>query len=185
MDDTFLLWFLAGFGLIVLGLLLFRWVRNIRRNRNALRRAHGFSLIHSLRAYSAWVQCQRDLPFTAKSFDELTSPAPLTRAREIKRDWFPSLSQHLAGLLQTHSRLIEYLWEQDLQRLSQGMAWRPAHLDSQYQQLRATQEELIDEMIGVCREIIGDADRHWQSTGSDFAFRKAPALLPQEHVGPG
>ena len=76
----------------------------------------------------------------------------------------------MVRLLQAHSRVIEYLWQQNLLRLSQGSGWQPAYEDRQYQQLRGAQEDLIDDMIALCRELIGDASQPWRSTGSDFAF---------------
>lgn len=145
-------------------------VRVARRQRAKIRRAQGYRLIHALRAYSAWIERQRDRPLTARSLDELTSPEPLTLAREIKQKWFPTLAQYMVPLLQAHSRMIEYLWEQSLLRLSQGSAWQPAHQDAHYQQLRGAQEDLIDEMIATCRELIGDSPQVWERTGSDFAF---------------
>jgi hypothetical protein len=55
-------------------------------------------------------------------------------------------------------------------RLTQGSGWRPAHQDAPYQQLRGAQEELIDEMVVRCRELIGEAREQWRATGSDFSF---------------
>jgi hypothetical protein len=149
---------------------VYAWSRHLARARAQQLRDHGYRLIHALKAYSAWMECQRDLPFTARSIDELTSPEPLTRARDIKRQWFPQLSQHMVRLLQAHSRMIEYLWQQNLLRLGQGAGWRPAYQDAQYQQLRGAQEDLISDMIDLCRELIGDARQPWSRTGSDFSF---------------
>jgi hypothetical protein len=170
MNDTFLASLLAALSLAPAAAVLWHWVRHLRRKRAEMRRAQGLRLIHALGAYSAWIECQRDLPFTARSLDELASPQPLTQARRLKREWFPSLAPYMVGLLQAHSRMIEYLWEQSLLRLSQGAAWRPACEDAQYQQLRGAQEELIEEMIARCRELMGDAGQVWKRTGSDFAF---------------
>jgi hypothetical protein len=156
--------------LIAAATAVYRLIRHIGRVRAERLRAQGYKLIHALRAYSAWIEWQRDLPFTARSLDELTSPEPLTQARHIKREYFPELAQHMVRLLQAHSRVIEYLWQQNLLRLSQGSGWQPAYQDSQYQQLRGAQEDLIDEMIDICRQIIGDTSRPWQRTGSDFSF---------------
>jgi hypothetical protein len=173
--------------LVALGLIgaviAWQWVAYAIRSRANTRRAHGYEFIHALRAYSAWTEFQRDLPFTGRSLDELTSPGPLTRARELKRLWFPELSERMVRLLQAHSRMIEYFWEQDLLRLSQGSAWRPAYEDAQYQQLRGAQEDLIDEMIGICRDAIGEGSLPWQSTGSDFAF--SSTLKPRGPAGQG
>ena len=159
---------------------VYRWARHLARERADRLRSHGYHLIHALRAYSAWIECQRDLPFTARSLDELTSPEPLTTARIIKRQCFPELSQHTVRLLQAHSRMIEYLWQQNLLRLSQGAAWRPAYEDTQYQQLRGAQEDLIDEMIDICRELIGDGRRPWRRTGSDFSFSTGLSISGNE-----
>jgi hypothetical protein len=173
----------AALGLMALGALVLQRVRAVRRHRAQIRRSQGYRLIHALRAYSAWVESQRDRPFTARSLDELTSPEPLTRAGQIKRESFPALGRFMVPLLQAHSRVIEYLWEQSLLRLSQGSAWRPAYQDAQYQQLRNAQEELIDEMIAACRELIGDAPHAWQPTGSDFAFSSSIRHAPHGPAG--
>ncbi|MES3000581.1 MAG: hypothetical protein V4787_07805 [Pseudomonadota bacterium] len=153
-----------------------QWLKHSARVRTERLRAEGYRLIHALGAYSAWMDLQRDLPFTAKSLDELNSPAPLTRARQIKHQYFPELSSHMIRLLQAHSRVMEYLWQQNLMRLTQGAGWRPAREDAPYQQLRGAQEELIDEMVARCRELIGDAREQWRATGSDFSFSTGLAL---------
>ena len=183
MNDLLFLCAIAALGFMALSALALRWVRVARRRRAKLRRSQGYRLIHALRSYSAWIESQRDLPFTAPRLDELTSPEPLTLAGQIKREWFPTLAQYMVPLLQAHSRMIEYLWEQSLLRLSQGTAWRPAHLDAQYQQLRGAQEELIDEMIAACREQIGDTPQVWQRTGSDFAFTNSVGRASQGPAG--
>jgi hypothetical protein len=170
MNDLLLVSAIAAFGFMAGCALLLRWIRLARRRRAKIRRTHAYRLIHALRAYSAWIESQRDLPFTARSLDEMTSPEPLRRAREIKREWFPTLAPYMLPLLQAHSRVIEYLWEQSLLRLTQGSAWKPAHEDSRYQQLRGAQEELIDELIAKCRELIGETPQVWRRTGSDFSF---------------
>lgn len=169
-DDLFSALAIGALCVAVAGTVVYRWTRYLSHARAQRLRAHGYRLIHALREYSAWIDYQRDVPFTARSLEELTSPAPLTRARQIRSDWFPGLSQHMVRLLQAHSRVIEYMWEQNLIRQSQGSGWRPVFEDRQYQQLRGAQEELIDDMIALCRDIIGDASQPWRSTGSDFSF---------------
>lgn len=169
-DDLLIPLLIGALSLLAAAAAVYRWMRHLGRVREQQLRAQGYRLIHALREYSAWIDFQRDLPITARSLEELTSPEPLTQARQIKRDWFPDLSQHMVRLLQAHSHVIEYLWQQNLLRLSQGSGWRPAYEDKQYQQLRGAQEDLIDEIIALCREIIGDASQPWRRTGSDFAF---------------
>jgi type II secretory pathway pseudopilin PulG len=169
-DDTLLASLIGALSLVLAVGAVYRWMRHVARMRAEQLRQQGYHLIHALREYSAWIEYQRDLPFTARSLDELTSPEPLTQARRIKREYFPALSQHMVRLLQAHSRVIEYLWQQNLLRLSQGSGWRPAYEDPQYQQLRGAQEDLIGEMIDICRELTGDARQPWRQTGSDFSF---------------
>lgn len=179
MNELLLVSAIAALGVMTAFALALRWLRAARRRRARLRRIQGYRLIHALRAYSAWVESCRDLPFTARSLDELTSPAPLTVARQIKREFFPSLAQYMVLLLQAHSRVIEYLWEQSLLRLTQGSAWQPAHQDAQYQHLRGAQEDLIDELIAKCRELIGDTPQVWRRTGSDFSFSNSVSRASQ------
>ena len=169
-DDLLIPSLIAAVSLAAAAAAVYRWTRHVSRVRAQELRTQGYRLIHALREYSAWIDFQRDLPFTARSLDELTSPEPLTQARRIMRECFPDLTQHMVRLLQAHSRVIEYLWQQNLLRLSQGSGWQPAYEDKQYQQLRGAQEDLIDEMIALCREMIGDAREPWRRTGSDFAF---------------
>ena len=180
-DDILLASLIGALSLVLAAGAVYRWMRHVSRLRAEQLKQQGYRLIHALKEYSAWIEYQRDLPFTARSLDELTSPEPLTLARQIKRECFPELSQHMVRLLQAHSRVIEYLWQQNLLRLSQGSGWRPAYEDSQYQQLRGAQEDLIDEMIDICRELTGDARRPWRETGSDFAFSNS---LSVSQTGP-
>jgi len=179
MNDTVLLSAISALALAAAGAAVLQWFRAARRRQAEILRQQGYRLIHALRAYSAWMDGQRDLPFTARSLDELNSPAPLTLARQIKGEWFPSLAPQMVPLLQAHSRMIEYLWEQSLLRLSQGSAWQPAWQDAQYQQLRGAQEDLIDQMIADCRELIGDSAQAWKRTGSDFAFSNSVGRVSQ------
>jgi hypothetical protein len=169
---------IAALALMVVATAVYRWMRHLSQDRAARQRAQGHRLIHALQAYSAWIDSQRDSSFTASSLDELTSPEPLTMALHIKSQWFPSLQQDMLRLLQAHSRMIEYLWQQHLLRMSQGAAWRPVHEDNQYLQLRGAQEDLIDEIIFSCRELIGETEHAWRPTGSDFAFSNNGLGLP-------
>ncbi len=180
-DDLLLTFLIGAFSLAAATTAVYLWARQLGRVRAQELRAQGYRLIHALREYSAWIDYQHDLPITDRSLDELTSPGPLTQARRIKRECFPDLSQHMVRLLQAHSRVIEHLWQQNLVRLSQGSGWQPIHEDKQYQQLRGAQEDLIDDMIALCRELIGDAREPWHRTGSDFAFTNSSI----EMSGPG
>src|SRR5215208_2969180 len=132
------------------------WVMHLAKKRHEHLRGQGYALISALKAYAAWVDCRRDEPFMAGELDELALPEPLARACAIKEAAFRGLSQDMVRLLQAHSRLVEYLWHQNLLRLSQEAGWRPVWQDPQYRQIRGAQEELIQELIGRCQEKIGD-----------------------------
>lgn len=148
----------------------FLWARHLGRVRAEELRAQGYRLIHALSEYSAWIDFQRELPLSARNLDELAAPEPLIQAGRITRECFPDMAQHMHRLLQAHSRVIEYLWEQKLVRMSEASGWPAAGDDRQYAQLRGAQEDMIDDMVELCRELIGDARAPWQRTGSDFAF---------------
>ncbi|MEO7390973.1 MAG: hypothetical protein ABIU58_02295 [Ramlibacter sp.] len=177
--DLFNLSLLAALGLAVIAAIVWRTVRYTARRRQDRLRAQGYRLIRWLNAYSAWVDYQRDDPLLERSTDELTSPEPLAKALAIKDAAFPALSQHMLRLLQAHSLLIEYLWQHNLLRLSQATGWVPAYQDPQYQQIRGAQEDLIEEMIALCHELMGDIGKTWQVTGSDFNFSSSLTMSTQ------
>jgi hypothetical protein len=160
--------FLWGLAVVVLAAAVAGAIRALRHKRQERLRVQGYELIFSLKTYSAWVDCQIDEPWVHGEPDDLVCPAPLARAREIKEAAFPALS--MLRLLQAHSRLVEYLWQQNLLRLTQASGWRPGWQDPHYRQIRGAQEELIQEMIGLCQEMIGDGAHEWHRTGTDFAF---------------
>jgi hypothetical protein len=162
--------FVGALAAVAVALMITGIARLAARKRQDRLRAQGYELIFSLKSYSAWVDCQSDEPLTSRDADELASPQPLARARALKDAAFPGLSQHMLRLLQAHSRLVEYLWRQNLMRLSQASGWQPAWQDAHYQQIRGAQEDLIQEMIGLCQEMIGDREQEWRQTGTDFAF---------------
>lgn len=161
------LWALAILGTAIAAA---AWLAHLARKRHEHLRALGYELIYSLKGYSAWVDCQRDEPFRAGDADAPPLPEPLARACAVKDEAFPGLSQHMVRLLQAHSRLIEYLWQQNLLRLSQQTGWRPVWQDAQYQQIRGALEDLIQEMIGWVQDAIGDRAHEWRRTGTDFSF---------------
>lgn len=170
MNSSFLPTSMAALLALALAALIVHALRHLARRRRAALRKQSYRLIHALKAYSAWIEYQRDLPFAQRDLEEMISPEPIVMVREIKRDWFPQLHTHVLRLLKAHHRLVQYLWEHSMMRLSQGSGWVPPNEDPAYQQLRAEQEDLIDEMIDTCRRATGDADRPWRRTASDFNF---------------
>lgn len=179
MDDPFNVSMLVVLGLAVIAAIAWRWMRYTAQRRLDRLRGQGYRLIHSLNAYSAWVDYQRDDPLVERSTDELTTPEPLARALAIKDSYFPALSQHMLRLLQAHSLLMEYLWQHNLLRLSQATGWVPAYQDPQYQQIRGAQEDLIEEMITLCHDLMGDTEKAWRPTGTDFNFSSSLEMSTQ------
>jgi hypothetical protein len=164
--NAILLSFVAA---VVVAVALAAWVAHLVRNRHEDLRARGYELIACLKAYGAWIDCHRDDLPVPHDLDELALPEPLARACAVKDGAFPSLSQHMLQLLQAHSRLVECLWRRNLLRLTQG-AGRPAWRDPQYLHVRGAIEDLLEEIIGLTQEKIGDRTRSWRGTGTDFSF---------------
>lgn len=169
-DKLFIPFLVGAVCLLALAAAVYLRARYLRRAHARELQAQGYRLIHALRAYSAWIEYQSGLSFEAHSREELALPEPLAQACSITGQWFPGLSQHLGRLLQAHGRVIEHLWRQHQLRQVREAAGQRARPDRQYQQLRGAQEDLVDEMIALCREIIGDAREPWRGTGSDFSF---------------
>jgi hypothetical protein len=176
MDDLLILSLLLSTVLVLVVTAVLSWRRSAARKRHEQLRSQGYKLIRTLNAYSAWVDFQRDNALVEQSMDELTLPGPLARSLVIKDIWFPSLSHHMLRMLQAHAHLMEYLWQHNLLRLSLATGWMPAYQDPQYQQIRGAQEDLIEEMISMCREIIGEGEKRWNPTGTDFTFTNSVSV---------
>jgi len=165
-SDTYLLLLAAGIG-FALALALGIWRTRVHTMR---RRMAGYVLLDCLKAYSAWMDYQREELFQSRSPEELGTPQPLLRACEIKDEWFPQLSPQMVRLLHSHRQMMEYLWEQRILRMSQAAARASIHADPRYQQLRDLQDAMMDGLFVRCRQLIGDSGRKWRPTRSDFSF---------------
>ncbi|MBC5783090.1 hypothetical protein H8N03_09060 [Ramlibacter sp. USB13] len=150
---------------IVLWRLRVRFVRKV-----AKRRAAGYRLMDCLKAYTAWIDWHRDEPLLHRDPESLSIPAALAQAVQIKDEFFPELSKLMVQLLQTHRELMQYLWEENILRMSHAGHQRPYYADPRYHQLRDTQDAALDSLFLRCRELIGDANSEWRHTRSDFSF---------------
>ncbi|MEJ5988567.1 hypothetical protein WG902_01110 [Ramlibacter sp. PS3R-8] len=137
--------------------------------RVARRRTAGYQLMDCLKAYTVWVDWQRDEPLMHAKADALTVPPPLEQAVRIKDAHFPELSPLMLKLLQTHRELMQYLWEQHILRLTHA-GLPPHYADPRYHQLRDTQDAALDSLFMRCRQLIGDDGSEWKRTRSDFSF---------------
>jgi len=137
--------------------------------RAARRRAAGYRLMDALKAYTAWIDWHRDEPLLHQDPETLAVPAALAQAVRIKDEHFPQLSPLVLELLKTHRELMQYLWEENILRMSGG-SQRPYYADPRYHQLRDAQDATLDSLFLRCREHIGDAEGDWRRTRSDFSF---------------
>jgi hypothetical protein len=138
--------------------------------RVARRRAAGYRLMDCLKAYTAWIDWHRDEPLLHRDPANLEIPAPLAQAVLVKDEHFPELSKLMLQLLHTHRELMQYLWEENILRMTHAGHQRPYYADPRYHQLRDTQDAALDSLFLRCRESIGDADSAWRHTRSDFSF---------------
>ena len=166
--DEFIPLLLVGLAIaiaLVLWRLRLRFVR-----RAARRRAAGYRLMDCLKAYTAWIDWHRDEPLLHRDPESLSIPAALAQAVQIKDEHFPELSKLMVQLLQTHRELMQYLWEENILRMTHSGHQRPYYADPRYHQLRDTQDGALDSLFLRCRELIGDANSEWRHTRSDFSF---------------
>lgn len=165
--DTLVPLLLVAIALVVAGVL---WRIRVRvARRVARRKAAGYQLIDCLKAYTAWIDWHRDEPLLHQDPENLAIPAALAQAVQIKDEHFPELSRLMLQLLHTHRELMQYLWEENILRMSGG-AGRPHYADPRYHQLRDTQDAALDSLFLKCRQSIGDAGAEWRRTRSDFSF---------------
>jgi hypothetical protein len=151
--------------------LLVAWRARARfTRRRAVRRAAGYELMDCLKAYTAWIDWHRDEPLLHQNPEELAIPAVLAQAVRIKDEHFPELAPLMVQLLQMHGELMQYLWEQNILRMTHSDGMRPHYGDPRYHQLRDGQDAALDSLFLRCRELIGDAQMQWRSTRSDFSF---------------
>ncbi|HEX7888735.1 MAG TPA: hypothetical protein VF522_05180 [Ramlibacter sp.] len=146
------------------------WRLRLRARRRAARRKQaGYRLMDCLKAYTAWIDWHRDEPLLHQDPETLTIPAALAQAVQIKDEHFPDLSKLMLQLLQAHRELMQYLWEENILRMSGG-SQRPYYADPRYHQLRDAQDATLDSMFLRCRDLIGDTGTPWRRTRSDFSF---------------
>jgi hypothetical protein len=145
-------------------------VRSRLLKRAARKRAAGYRLMDCLKAYTAWVDWHRDEPLLHRDPDNLDIPAALAQAVQVKDEYFPELSRFMLQLLQTHRELMQYLWEENILRMSHAGQQRPYYADPRYHQLRDTQDAALDNLFLRCRELIGEKHGKWRNTRSDFSF---------------
>ena len=161
---------------VAAALLVPLWILRSRIvKRLAHRRAAAYQLMDCLKAYSAWVDWHRDEPLLHQNPEDLTIPAALAQACQIKDAWLPELSPLMVKLLHTHRELMQYFWEENILRMTQS-ALRPHYADPRYHHLRDLQDAALDSLFLRCRQSIGEDDVSWHRTRSDFSFSSGLSL---------
>jgi len=182
LDNALLLSLSLVAGGAVLGGLWFvrsRIVRRVMRRRNA-----AYKLMDCLKAYSAWIDWHRDEPLLHQSPEDLTLPAALAQAGQIKDEFLPELSGLMVKLLQTHRELMQYFWEENILRMTQS-SLRPYYADPRYHHLRDMQDAALDSLFLRCRQAIGEDDVNWHRTRTDFSFSSGSMGMPSHPSLPG
>lgn len=152
------------------------WRAHVRAvHRTLQRRTAGYQLMDCLKAYSAWVDWHRDEPLLHQSPEELTVPAALGRACTLKDEWLPELSPLMVQLLHSHRELMQFLWEENILRMTQA-SQRPYYANPRYHALRDRQDAALDSLFERCRSLIGDTQSGWHHTRSDFTFSSGLGL---------
>ena len=166
---------LVGFAL---GVAIVLWRLRVRAQRRiARRKAAGYQLMDCLKAYTAWIDWHRDEPLLHQNPEDLSIPAALAQAVQIKDEHFPQLSPLMLQLLQSHGELMQYLWEENILRMTHA-GRRPHYADARYHQLRDTQDAALDSLFLQCRQLIGDSEVTWTRTHSDFNFSSSMNHMP-------
>jgi hypothetical protein len=168
---------------IALAIAIVLWRLRVRMLRRAARRrAAGYQLMDCLKAYTVWIDWHRDEPLLHQDPETLAVPAALKQAVQIKDEHFPELSRLMLQLLQMHRELMQYLWEENILRMSGAGTGRPHYADPRYHQLRDTQDAALDSLFLRCRQLIGERDTEWRRTRSDFSFSSSMGGSSQPSV---
>jgi len=125
----FSLWLVAA--LIAIALVSATIARSLRLRE--VRRLKALELLDALDRYCEWVAAQRRaIFFQGESEDAET---PLEEARHIMQGWFPELAGDMVEILIVHSRLVDFLWNQQLLRLKDPERWLESDHDIRFLEL--------------------------------------------------
>ncbi|GAC1599250.1 MAG: hypothetical protein NVS3B2_00080 [Ramlibacter sp.] len=122
------LWLVAA--LIAVALVSATIARGLRLRE--VRRQKALELLDALGLYSDWVAGQRRATFFQGEGEQVTA---LEEARHIKQGWFPELAGDMVEILVVHSRLVNFLWNQQLLRFRDPERWLESDHDSRFLEL--------------------------------------------------
>jgi hypothetical protein len=160
---SYYLFWLAG-GLVVIAVISAGITRHLRLR--LLRRLKAVQVLDALARYSDWVAAQGRTPFFQG--DARQEDSPLQQVRAIRKQWFPELSNETAEIFAVHARLIDFLWTQQMLRVSDPEAWLESDYDRQFMDLWRLHVLALNETVEKLRLVAGVADLG-QATGETFA----------------
>jgi hypothetical protein len=148
----YLAWLAAGlFATAIASALIARHLR-----LRALRRLKAPQLLDALARYSGWAAAQRHaMLFQA---DAWGGDEALAQVRGLQRQWFAPLAREAAQLLDTHTRLVEFLWTQQVLRLSDAEAWLLSDPDAKFMALWQPHHEAVRALGDKLQQLAGVAD---------------------------
>lgn len=148
----YLAWLAAGLAIVAgLSAALTRHLRS-----RALRRVKAAQLLEAQAAYTAWIAAQRRAAFFEG--DAREGESPLREARLIQREWFPELAGEAADLFDMHARLIDFLWTQQMLRVTDAEAWLDSDHDARFQQLWRLHRDAAHAVGERLRELAGGTE---------------------------
>ena len=158
----YLLWLVGG--LLAIAVISAGITRHLRLR--LLRRLKAVQVLDALARYSDWVAAQgRTLFFQGDAREE---DSPLQEVRSIRQQWFPELSNETAEIFAVHARLIDFLWTQQMMRVSDPEAWLESDYDRQFMDLWRLHLRAVHEAAEKLRIVAGVADLG-QEPGKTFA----------------
>jgi hypothetical protein len=148
----YLLW-LAG-GLLAIAVISAGITRYLRLR--LLRRLKATQMLDALARYSEWVAVQGRTPFFQG--DAREEDSPLQEVRTIRQQWFPELSNEAAEIFAVHARLIDFLWTQQMLRVSDPEAWLESDYDRQFTDLWRLHLRVVNAIAEKLTVVAGVSD---------------------------
>lgn len=129
-----------------------------------LRREKAMQLLDSLATYTEWIAMQGRAAYFQGAADV---DSPLQSMRNIQFEWFPELSEETTRVFEWHARLIDFLWAQQMLRLSDGEAWLESDHDERFLQLWRAHREAVEAMAETLTEISGAPEPEMELTNRE------------------
>lgn len=158
----YLLWLVGG--LLAIAAISAGITRHLRLR--LLRRLKATQVLDALARYSDWVAVQGRTPYFQG--DAREEDSPLQEVRTIRQQWFPELSNEAAEIFAVHARLIDFLWTQQMLRVSDPEAWLESDYDRQFMDLWRLHLRAVHEIVEKLRLVAGVSDLG-QEPGKTFA----------------